>query len=232
MPEPTIPPSPPTAPPTTVKKKRATQDQALANFITTESTRLQAATENPNLAPHLTRRGISPTVLASGIALGAALQDSFTERQRKQEADDNGLHAIAETRKIAREIFSLYRDTVRLAYPGSPSARAALGATGRFPQDDDTFLSAATAAYAIAGDSAHAATLAAVGFGASEHAAAVSTLTDFAAVRAAYPAVHAAMLQATAQRDRAATAFKTWMTTYNRAVRLISREHPELAVRL
>ncbi|WP_309712031.1 hypothetical protein [Armatimonas sp.] len=239
MPDPNIPTPAPTVPttlPTTVtaatKRKRAAQDQALANFFTTALTRLHAAAADPVLEPFLTRRTIKPAVLAEGIALGTTLQSRFTDRQRKEEADDKGLAAIADTRKSARAGFTLYRETVRLAYPSDTAARAALGATGSVPPDDDTFLSTATAAYAIAADLAHAATLANAGFGASEHAAALATLSAFAAARTAYPAVHAATLQATADRDSAAAVFKTWMATYNRAARLIVKEHPELAARL
>jgi hypothetical protein len=232
MPDSNMPtPAPDKATPTS-KRKRSAQDQALANYITTALTRLQAASHDTELTPHLSRRGIKPEKLVVGIGLGIALQEHFTDRQRKEEADDRGLAAIAETRKGVQAGFTTYRETVRLAYPSDPAARAALGATGRLPKDDDTLVSTATAAYAIAADTAHAAALAEVGFGPSEHAAAAATLTAFAAARSTYPAVHAETLQATADRDSAATVFKTWMATYNRAARLIAKEHPALAARL
>ena len=197
MPDPIVPTTLPAPVTAATKRKRAAQDQALANFFTSALTRLHAAAADPELEPYLTRRTIKPAVLAEGIALGTTLQDRFTDRQRKEEADDKGLAAIADTRKSARAGFTLYRETVRLAYPRDTAARAALGATGSVPTDDDTFLSTATAAYAIAADPAHAATL-----------------------------------QATADRDSTAALFKTWMATYNRAARLIAKEHPELAARL
>src|SRR5882757_8555779 len=141
MPDPITPPADPKT------RKKAEQDQALANAIGAASKLIETARANAEILALLAPRGYDLAALDDALTTKyAPAQAGFDARQVAMGIQSSATKALGDTEAQERKDFADYREIARTCF-STAADRIALGLNGTTPNDLDKFLTTATASY-------------------------------------------------------------------------------------
>ncbi len=197
---------------------------------------LANALADAEIAPLLAAKGYPAGRLNEGLAL-------IETARAKQEARHVTLGAqLAATDQFraaftaARTAYADLRETARAHFGSEAHNREIwqiLGLGGAAPQTTDSFIGAAYATYDNAlADSALVAALTPYGYDQTGLQAARATVEAMDAANRAQEQAKGASQRATAERDAAFSAQRTWVGKFRRIVRRAFKERPDLLVKL
>lgn len=208
---------------------KADQDQEQANFVGEVQRLIQTLQGDATLMALVGKRKVTPEKLTAGLALIATFND---KRALRQEAIGS-LRAAGSAQtngfEEAKRAVTDYRESVRLAYPGDKALQQSLGLSERVPKDQEKFLVYATTCATTAKKAPHTTSLEDTGF---EIAGYESTINVFSTARASFLRAEVSAKSATAARDEAFKALKTWTASCYRAIRLALKVRPDLLATL
>lgn len=214
------------------RRRKAEQDQVIADFNTAAAQYLAIILDEAEIASLLAARGYDAAKLAAGRQLQQRLQAAIAHRQiligRKSAAGSDLDYAAAS----AREAFKEYRGTVQAIATFTADDRKALGANGDIFKDRQKFITQATAAYTNAALPAYASTLAECGYPAAALTAARATLAAFYQADTDQSIVEGDATKATADRNIAYEELKTYLKQLKRLAKVALRHRPDLLKKL
>jgi hypothetical protein len=224
--------SEPTPTPSTPKRGRSNQDQAMADRIAAAQQMLALAQSDSELAALLAARGYDAGRLAAGMARQSAAQTAFTDRQSASAGQTQATAALTAAAAAARRAYNDFRATARVIFK-EPAVSQALGLAGAAPDDLQKFITAARASYDVALTTpAYLTELARFGYGQASLEAARGLLDGLVIAETAQETAKAAAVQATRQRDEAVAALDAWLRQFRTVAKIATRGRPDLAQRL
>jgi len=217
-----------TAPTPAPKRARASQDQALANKINQYRTSLTSAQGNAELVTLLQPRGYDGEALAAGLSLCDAAQAAFNARQDAQAAQKQAAKAAGAADEAARAGFNDFRKIARAVFKDNASAQGNLGVTGRVPDDQEKFLTLASAVYTSAlSHSTYMTALARRGYDQAAIEAEQARLDAVTQTNSAHETAKAAAVRATSDRDAAAKALDDWWAEFRAVAQVALKDRPD-----
>lgn len=189
---------------------RYDQDRLIAQEIETALQEILAVQAEPQLIRRLADYGFTAAHLDEGLALQAAAQAAYTERQQAQGAQREAYACLDSCRQTAMRLYTNFRQQARTVCT-SQADRTSLTLFGTAPKNTRRFLTQARTAYATAGQPEFAAPLASAGFGRAQLAAAEASLEALETAIHAANAASQRAVQSTASRDTAAIVLRSWI---------------------
>jgi hypothetical protein len=208
-------------------KVRAEQDQKIANEITAALQMLEGARDHPEIAGILAVRGYDAAKLDEGLALQAAAQARFKDRQEAIGAQRMATATLAGTEAIARYQYQDFRDISRALHT-DPGDRSKLAVSGNAPRDRQKFITTAKASYRAALEEPFASRFAAYGYTADEFQIALDKLDQLAADDEAQDAVIGEAVKATADRNAAVSELRAWIRRFTKLAKVGLKAKPDL----
>jgi hypothetical protein len=213
-------------------KPRSPQDKRLANDLTLSEQMIQAALTDEEAAPGLAEGGYTPVELRVGLTLQKAALLAFIARQEADGQQIAAAKAFDAADRAARTTFTKLRGFARSAFMNDAAAREALGLSGREPQDQQNFITAATALVEQGKVEPYAAKLAKKSVTPAKLDDFAAKLTAWKTANQAYTAAIAAVPEATAKRDAAAKTLFDWLAEYKQFARTQFKGQPGIIKRL
>jgi hypothetical protein len=204
----------------------------LANDLSLAEQVILAALGNDEAAPLLAEGGYTPEELQAGLALQKAAMQGFIARQ---EADAQQIAATRDFKaadKAAHATYTRLRGFGKSAFMKDAVGREALGLSGTEPQDQQKFLTAATALVEQGKNEPYATKLARKSVTAAKLSDFAGKLDDWKAANQAQTDAIEGVPEATAARDAAAKTLFDWLAEYKQFARTQFKEQPALAKRL
>jgi hypothetical protein len=214
-----------TTPATTKPRVNEIQDKAMTNAVATYKRILMGLLGAPDALLLLASAGYNESKLNSGIALAIAVDDEFSQRQTAIAAYNEAFASCKASRAQATNSFKSYRSITQANFKGP--VRATLGASGRFPTDQDKFRTMAATAYSTALASPQLSQLAENGWTRerlTESAAQIGALTTEEGKLAK---AEADAIAATEKRDAAFNGLQAWMGKLRAIAKDSFKTHPE-----
>ena len=197
--------------------ERADQDEVQANFAGEVAQQIQVVQQRPEVAAAMAKRSYTTAKIAEGTELVDAFQAKRATRQEKLGNQRAASEALASGFSAAKQALTEYRESVRLAYPNDKAQQQALGINERVPQDREKLIVYANTCATTAKKAPYAQALTEIGF---DLAAFESAIAAFATARTDFKVAEQEAQAATADRNAAFQALKTWTQSFRRALRL------------
>jgi hypothetical protein len=227
MPDPSTP-----APEDKKARKKAEQDQAMANAISASSKLIETALDNAEILALLAPRGYDIAALDDALTTKyAPAQAGFDARQVAMGILSSSNIALAATEAQERKDFADYREIARASFP-LPADRLALGLNGTAPTDLDKFLTVATASYGAGKKAPYTAKLTLRGYAPASIDAELQGLKGVTSLAKAAANAKGAAEKATATRDKAAKALKDWTAEFRKVAKRTLRGRTDLLAAL
>ena len=221
-----------TAQPAPVKKTRrtlASQDQRIINDITEIRTALTALQANTEAKTLMMPFGYDDDEIAVGVGHCTAGQAAVDTRQT---ADATHIQIVTDLSALDQSTqtdFSEFRKVVRASYKNNPAALQALNATGRVPQDRESFITFATTAYnAALGNPEYMTVLSRRSQTQASLQAKKDRLTALTQASATQDNASAAIKHTTAQRDQTIKTMRAWWSEFETMARIAYKDRPDL----
>jgi hypothetical protein len=213
-------------------KRRADQDQKIADQITADGQYLETVKTDPEILATLAGRGYAPAKLDEGLTLQRAAQAAFTHRQTMLAAQGHATAGLSGSIATAREMYIDFRDIVRSITGFTANDRKALNASGAVPDDKQKMLTAARASYQAAQTEPYASTLATYGYPATVIDAALAALDAYSAADTDQNSAIGNATKATADRNAAVKALDVYMKQLRGIAKVALRKRPDLLKKL
>lgn len=193
-------------------------------------TRARADAEAPAL---LADRGYDAARLDEGLALHAAAQAAYSNRDRTAGARTTLSGTTKQADRAARLALAEVRNTLRALYDGQPGALEDLGVTrDSLAGDRNTFLTESRSTLAAVRRAPYAAEAAAAGLPDKKLAAADAAIEALALAAGDSTTGAGARKNSTETRDDAFGDFQAWVNRFRRFSRIAYRDHPAVAARV
>lgn len=213
-------------------KRKADQDQKIANQITADGQYLETVKTDPEISTLLAARGYVPAKLAEGFTLQQGAQAAFTHRQTMLAAQGHATAGLSGSIATAREMYLDFRETVRSVTAFTASDRKALNVNGTAPDDKQKLITAARTSYHAAQAEPYAATLATFGYPATVIDAALAALDVYSTADTDQNSAIGNATKATADRNAAVKALNVYMKQLRGIATIALRKRPELLQKL
>jgi hypothetical protein len=213
-------------------KRRADQDQKIADQITADGQYLETVKTDPEILATLTARGYTPAKLTDGFNLQRDAQAAFTRRQVAMAAQSHATAGLSGNTATAREMYVDFRETVRAITDFTASDRAALKVTGVVSPDKQKMITAARASYQAAQAKPYAAILATYGYPATVITTALAALDAYATADTDQNSAIGSATKATADRNAAVKALDVYMKQLRGIAKVALRKRPDLLKKL
>lgn len=202
----------------------AVGDKRTRDAITAHTLTLNNALSDEVIAAKLARRGFSADRITNeGLALIKAAQAKQTARQGAEGAQIQATQTFKTAFAEARKSLADVRETARAHYrsaKANPGVWQSLMLSGRFPQNSDGFISAATTVLdSILADATILADLTGYGYDEAAIAEVRAKIDAMAAANQAQEQAKGRRQQSVLERDEAYRAMTGWMSRFKRIAR-------------
>jgi hypothetical protein len=213
-------------------KRRADQDQKIADQITADGQYLETVKTDPEILATLAGRGYDTATLDDGLTLQRAAQAAFTLRQTMLAAQSHATAGLSGSTATVREMYIDFRDTVRAITDFTASDRTALKVTGVVSPDKQKMITAARASYQAAQAEPYASILATYGYPATAITNALAALDAYATADTDQNSAIGSATKATADRNAAVKALDVYMKQLRGIAKVALRKRPDLLKKL
>jgi hypothetical protein len=223
----------PITPPVDAKtRKKAEQNQELANEISAASKLIETALANAEILAFLAPRGYDLAALDDTLATKVApAQAGFDARQVAMGIQSSATKALADTEAQERKDYADYREIARSCFP-TAADRLALGLNGTTPTDLEKFLTTATASYGAGKKAPYTAKLTLRGYAPASIDAELMGLKGVGNFAKAAANAKGAAKKATDTRDAAAKALASWTAEFRKVAKRTLRGRADLLAAL
>jgi hypothetical protein len=191
------------------------------------------ARKDPEATALLAERGYDDARMDEGLALHAAAQDAFTNRDRTSGARSTLASATKKADRDARRALAEVRNTLRALYDGQPGILEELGVARDEPAGDrNTFLTESRGTLATVRTAPYAADAAEAGLTSKKLDAADTAIEALATSAGDLSTSGGVRKGATTTRNVAFDDFQTWVSRFRRFSRIAYRDHPAVAERV
>lgn len=221
-------------PPSTDAKTRrkAEQDQKLANDISAAAKLIETALDNAEILELLTPRGYDAAALEDALTTKhAPAQAAFDARQVALGVLSSANQMSGDTARQERKDFADYREIARKRFPAAAD-RVALGLNGATPSDLEKFLTTATASYNAGKKAPYTAGLSQRGYTPAAIDVELQGLKAVASFAKAAAIAKGAAEKAMGAREAAAKDLKTWVSEFRVVAKRTLRNRPDLLAAL
>ena len=232
MPDNTSTPITPETPAEKKIRKNAEQDQQIANDLSGSLTMMETARDDTNIQTLLSPKGYAATEIDDAITnLQAPAQAAYNARQMAIGVAKRSTENLGKMENEERKDFADYRETARAVFTNKTDWTS-IGLNGVAAKDLQKFLTDAKASYTAGKTAAYTAALTKRGYSPAAidaQLAGIKSVSDLSKTQAI--ALGAAQ-KATATRDAAFKALKTWVSEFRKIAKRALRQHPDLAAML
>jgi hypothetical protein len=209
-------------------RKRAEQDQRVANEITAALQFLETIRDEQEIADTLAAKGYDSTKLNEGLVLQTAAQARFNARQEAIGKQRNASAKLAGSDAYARSLYDELRDVARAIFTDSAN-RSELAVSSRVSGDRQKFITNARATYEAVLKEPHLSTFATYGYSDADFQAGIASLDQLSIDDDAQNAAIGFAVKATAERDAAVKEMHVWMKQLERLAKVALKGKPDLA---
>lgn len=213
-------------------RKKAEQDQEMANAISASAKLMHTALDNPEILELLAPRGYDSAALEEALETKhEPAQAAFDARQVAMGRLASRMKSLAETEATERRDFADYREIARTCFPAAAD-RLALGLNGTAPKDLEKFLTTAKASYGTGKKAPYTGKLTVRGYSPSLIDAELEGLKAVANLAKAAANAKGEAKKATETRDKAAKALAGWTAEFRKVAKRTLRGRPDLLAAL